>query len=60
MDYHYYLSQVRQIADRFAVDPLARDVAIFLAGLLVGYALRSLTSARRRARARKSRRDFVQ
>jgi len=59
MDYHYYYSHLRSIVDRIATNPLLRDTLIFLGGVLVGYALRSLTSARRRARARKSRRDFV-
>jgi hypothetical protein len=59
MDYNYYYSQLRSLVDRIVADPVSRDALIFVGGVLVGYALRSLSSARRRARARKSRRDFV-
>lgn len=56
----YYYSKVGLLLDGIGVTPIAREASILLVGLLLGYALRSLISARRRARARRSRHDFHQ
>lgn len=56
----YYYSKMRLVLDWVGVDLVARDAAIFVVGVLLGYALRSFISARRRARARRSRHDFHQ
>lgn len=55
-----YQSKIRLGLDVIGAVPLVREALVFIAGGLVGYGLRSLVSAKRRARARKSRHDFLQ
>jgi hypothetical protein len=56
----YYYSKMRLVLDGVGVDLIARDVAILVVGVLLGYAVRAFISARRRTRARRSRHDFHQ
>jgi hypothetical protein len=55
-----YYSKMRLVIDGMGAVPLPRDALVFVTGVVVGFILRSLISARRRARARKGRHDFLQ
>jgi hypothetical protein len=55
-----YYSEIRLLLGSIDVRPTVRDGCILVAGLLLGYGVRSLISARRRARARNARRYFVE
>lgn len=55
-----YYSKIRLALDGIGAVPFVREAFALVAGVLIGYGLRSLISARRRARARQSRHDFLQ
>ena len=54
----YFQNKAHLVLDWVSVNFAARDGAFLMVGVLLGYSFRAFISARRRARARRSRHDF--